>query len=210
MGHASDQRQAYSSALLEVGAYAPTLCEGWTAYDLASHSWVRERNVASLLGIASKRFEKVTEDAMAAAREKLSFVEMATRLRETPRTPLTLLPATDDLVNATEFLVHTEDVRRASGLPRRPIDASFEDALWKRLPVMGRLLFAKAPVGVLLERSDADAPPVRVKAGESTVTIVGRPSELTLFAFGRQRAADVRLIGEDAWVKALQRAKLGA
>lgn len=210
MGFATDQRHAFSDALLQVGADAPTLCVGWTAYDLASHCWVRERSVKALLGIGSKRFEHLAEAEMARAREQYGFVELASRLRDTPRTPVTLIPGGDDLVNAVEYLIHTEDVRRANGLPRRDIDPAFEDVLWRRLPMLGRVFFGKAPVGVLLERSDADAPPARVKAGASTVTLIGCPSELILFAFGRQSAADVRLIGEPDAVDALRRANLGA
>jgi len=210
MGYATDQRQAFSDSLLEVDADAPTLCSGWTAYDLASHCWVRERRFKALLGIGAKRFEHLAEAEMARAREQYGYVELASRLRDTPRTPITLLPGGDDLVNAVEYLVHTEDVRRANALPRRVIDAGFEDVLWRRLPLMGRMFFAKAPVGVLLERSDADAPPVRAKAGASTVTVIGRPSELILFAFGRQGAADVKLVGEPSSVDVLKRTKLGA
>jgi uncharacterized protein (TIGR03085 family) len=210
MGYATEQRQAFSDALLEVDAGAPTLCAGWTAYDLAAHCWVRERRVKALLGIGSKRFEHLAEAEMARAREQYGYVELASRLRETPRTPITLIPGGDDSVNSVEYLIHTEDVRRANALPRRVIDAGFEEVLWRRLPLMGRMFFAKAPDGVLLERSDADAPLVRAKAGESTVTIIGRPSELVLFAFGRQSAADVRLVGEPSSMDALKRAKLGA
>lgn len=210
MGFATEQRHAFSDALLEVGADAPTLCSGWTAYDLAAHCWVRERRVKALLGIGSPRFEHLADAEMARAREQYGFVEIASRLRDTPRTPVTLLPGGDDLVNGIEYLIHTEDVRRANGLPRRPIDAALEEVLWRRLPAMGRMFFGRAPVGVLLERTDADAPPVRAKSGASTVTVIGRPSELILFAFGRQSAADVRLIGEPTSVDALKRAKLGA
>lgn len=210
MGYAADQRLAFSSALLEVGPDAPTLCEGWTAYDLAAHCWVRERSGKALLGIGSKRFEHLATREMAAAKERMGFVELATKLRETPRTPVTLVPGGDEAVNAAEYFIHTEDVRRANGLPRREIPDGYEVVLWRRLPLMGKLMLRKAPVGVRLEWAGSDAEPLRVKAGASTVTIVGLPSEILLFAFGRQDAADVQLIGEDASVRALREAKLGA
>ena len=210
MGYATEQRQAFSDALLEAGASAPTLCEGWSAYDLAAHCWVRERRPKALLGIASKRVAHLAEAEMAAAKESMGFVEMATKLRERPTTPLTLLPGGDDLVNAAEYLIHTEDVRRANGMDRREIAPGLQVLLWRRLPLMGRALLAKAPVGVRLEWVGTDAEPIRAKAGASTVTIAGVPSEILLYLFGRKDAADVQLIGEEASVVALRRTKLGA
>ncbi len=37
MSHAADERQVLADALLEAGPEASTLCEGWTAHDLAAH-----------------------------------------------------------------------------------------------------------------------------------------------------------------------------
>ncbi len=203
MRYALQQRRALSDALLEVGPSAPTLCEGWTAHDLAAHCWVREHHPQALLGIASKRFEHLAADAMERTKQRYGFVELATRLASTPRTPITLVPALDEAVNTTEFLIHTEDVRRANGLPKRLLEPGLEQALWQRLGLIGRMLFARSPVGVVLEASGTDDVPVRVKAGASTVTLVGRPEELLLFAFGREKHADVRLIGDQPSVDAL-------
>jgi hypothetical protein len=40
---ARSERHALCDLLTEVGADAPTLCEGWNAFDLAAHLVVRER-----------------------------------------------------------------------------------------------------------------------------------------------------------------------
>nr|NLI50136.1 TIGR03085 family protein [Propionibacterium sp.] len=210
MRHAPLQRRAFSDALLEVGPSAPTLCEGWTAHDLAAHCWVREHNPTALLGIASKRFEHLAEGEMAKVKQRMGFVELATRLADTPRTPITLVPAADEAVNTVEYLIHTEDVRRANGLPKRLVPPDLEVALWRRLGLVGRLLFRGGDVGVVLEQAGSDAAPLRVKAGSATVTLVGRPSELLLFAFGREQHADVRLVGEQRAIDALLAAKRGA
>jgi uncharacterized protein (TIGR03085 family) len=210
MRYAPLQRRAFSDALLEVGPSAPTLCEGWTAHDLAAHCWVRERSPKALLGIASKRFEHLAEDEMAKVKARWGFVELATRLADTPRTPITWVPAADEAVNTTEYLIHTEDVRRANGLPKRLIEPGLEVVLWKRLGLIARMMFAGSPVGVVLESVGTDAAPLRVKAGTSTVTLVGRPEELLLFAFGREKHADVRLVGDQTAVDALLAAKRGA
>lgn len=210
MGLASGQRHTFSDALLEVGPDAPTLCAGWTAYDLAAHCWVRERSLPALVGIGVPGLGKLAEDAMARAKASHPFPDLARRLAATPPTPVTIVPGGDDAVNLAEYLIHTEDVRRANGLPLRPIEPRVEEALWRRLPLVGRALFAGSPVGVALERTDASAPPLRVKAGDTIVTLSGRPSELLLFAFGREAHADVRPIGEPDAVQRLLATKRGA
>lgn len=206
MRHATAQRRALSDSLLEVGAGAPTLCDGWTAYDLAAHCWVRERSPRALLGIGLKRYEHLAEREMAKAKERMGFIELATRLRDRPITPITLVPGGDDLVNSVEYLIHTEDVRRANELPRRAIDPALANRIWRRLPLLGRALFASSPVGVRLER-EGTTETARVRPGSSTVTLVGRPEELLLFAFGRERATDVRVIGDDRSVEAFATAE---
>ena len=210
MRHAPEQRRDFSEALLEVGPTAPPLCEGWPAHDLAAHCWVRERSPRALLGIAAKRFEHLAEDEMARTRRRLGLVELATRPGAAPRPPIPPLPAADEAINTTEYFIHTEDVRRANRLPRRLVPPDLELALWARLGLIGRVLFAGSPVGVVLEQADSDAAPRRVKPGASTVTLVGRPSELLLFAFGRDGHADVRLVGEQRSIDALLAAERGA
>lgn len=208
MSFARTQRVALSEALLSVPPGAPTLCEGWTAHDLAAHVWVRERRPAAALGIVAGPFAELTERAMADVKASRPYPELARALRETPRTPATLLPLTDDLVNAVEFLVHTEDVRRPNHLPARLLARDFEDWLWTRLPLLGRGLFRRAATGLALER-EVDGATVRVRPGATTVTIVGRPSEIVLFAFGRTADARVRLVGPDADVAALRAGQTG-
>src|SRR4051794_3277466 len=45
------ERAALAGAMLELGADAPTLCEGWTNYDMAAHVVVREHKVIASIGI---------------------------------------------------------------------------------------------------------------------------------------------------------------
>lgn len=208
MSFARTQRVALSEALLSVPAGAPTLCAGWTAHDLAAHVWVRERQPTAALGIVTDRFAAATEQAMAEVKASRPYPELARALRETPRTPATLLGTTDDLANAVEFLVHTEDVRRPNRLPARLLARDFEEWLWKRLPLLGRGMFRKAATGLALER-ELDGSTVRVRPGATCVTIVGRPSEIVLFAFGRTADARVRLVGPDAEVAALRAGQTG-
>ena len=64
---------------------------------------------------------------------------------------------------------------------------------------MSRALFRRSPVGIVLERSDVPgAEQIRAMPGNPTVTLVGPPSELMLYAHGRLAVARVRAIGDEA------------
>ncbi|MDQ1699352.1 MAG: hypothetical protein QOG34_1215, partial [Frankiaceae bacterium] len=50
-GRAAAERAALADALTTVGPDAPTLCEGWTAADLAAHVYVREHRPDATAGV---------------------------------------------------------------------------------------------------------------------------------------------------------------
>jgi uncharacterized protein (TIGR03085 family) len=101
----------------------------------------------------------------------------------------------DEAANTVEFYVHTEDVRRAQpDWTPRDLDRVFEDALWSRLEKAARLLGRKAPVGLVLRRTDGQT--AVAHRGTPVVTVTGEPGELTMFAFGRQDVARVELEGD--------------
>lgn len=203
MGFAANERAAFCDAALAVGPAGATLCEGWTVADLVAHVWTRENDLWAMPGIVLPAFAGVTQRRNDAALDRWGFVGLVNLVASgpNPRSPYGW-PGMDDRANTIEFFVHTEDIRRPGALPRRPTERAFEDELWQRLPGIARLFFRKAGTGVRLERSDAPGQ-IRARGGRVTVTIVGMPSELVLFAFGRTRDADVRLIGPDAAVAAL-------
>ena len=73
-----------------------------------------------------------------------------------PRLSVMALPGMDERVNAVEFFVHHEDVRRAAdGWEPRALGSGESDMLWDRLR-MARFMLRKAPVGVELARDDVD------------------------------------------------------
>jgi uncharacterized protein (TIGR03085 family) len=111
----------------------------------------------------------------------------------------------DDAVNTVEMFVHTEDVRRANGMPVRACAADLEAALWRRLSRQARLMFRRARASVTLTADGFD--PVTVGKGGPAVALAGRPGELLLFAFNRKEQADVTLTGPGA--DALRSARLG-
>lgn len=199
---AQAERRAICDLLLAVGPTAPTLCEGWDAHDLACHLWIRENQPLGAAGIVLAPLAGVTARRMAAVRQRWPYHELVDRIAGGPPTvSLFAVPGVDAQANGVEYFVHHEDVRRAGASPLapRPLPAEHEAQLWRRAVGMGRLVFRTVPVGLVLERTDvpvghADRE-ARLRPGDHTVTVRGRPGELVLYAFGRARAV-VTLIGE--------------
>ncbi|WP_030020932.1 TIGR03085 family metal-binding protein [Streptomyces monomycini] len=202
--HAKRERLLLADLLESAGSEAPTLCEGWTARDLAAHVVVRERRADAAGGLLLKplasRLERVQREFAAKP-----FDELLQLIRTGPPklSPFSLKQI-DEASNTVEFFVHSEDVRRAqTDWTPRELDPVFSDALWSRLEKMARLLGRKSPVGLVLRRPDGRT--AVAHRGTPVVTATGEPGELLLFTFGRQTVADVRLDGDkDAVAKVLE------
>ncbi|HET9075614.1 MAG TPA: TIGR03085 family metal-binding protein [Acidimicrobiales bacterium] len=204
--YARNERQALADLLTEVGPDAPTLCEGWSAADLAAHLVIRERRPDAAAGILIKPLAGYTSHVQDGVRGR-PWPELVDTVRSGPPFPLRL-NAVDEAVNTVEYFVHLEDVRRAGpGWEPRWLDPGFEQALWSRLKTMARVLFRRSPVGVTLAAPGYGE--VAAKAGEPRVTLTGPPGELLLFAFGRQAATRVETAGDPAAVTRLRQASLG-
>ncbi|MBK8462975.1 MAG: TIGR03085 family protein [Nigerium sp.] len=197
MGFAKQERTALCNALEAAGPDAPTLCEGWMTHDLAAHIWVRENDPSALPGMVLDVLADVTAARMQATKRRWTYDELIRQVRRGPR-PISVfaLPVLDESANTAEFFVHTEDVRRPAGLAPRETTHDFENAIAKSLNTLAKPLFRGAPCGIVLERTDRPQR-LRAKPGATTVTVIGKPSELLLFAFGRRADADVRLVGDD-------------
>lgn len=103
-----------------------------------------------------------------------------------------------------EWFVHHEDVRRANGeLPR--LDDDLDEALWAALARWGKILTRKADVGVELVAHDGRSR--RVKDGEESVVLRGRPGELMLALFGRESASTLE--GSEIAVAAYHASTIG-
>ena len=192
----------------EVGPDAPTLCEGWSARDLAAHLVVRETRPDAAAGIlvkaASAHGDRVR--ARVGARPWSSLVDDVRS--GPPRLSPMRVPAVDDLTNTIEFFVHLEDVRRAR--PDRPIVAlepAVDDALFHTLRRGARLLARKSPVGLVLAVTGRD--PITAKSAEPTVTIRGSVGEIVLFLYGRSTVARVEFDGEPEAIERLKNTKFG-
>ncbi|MEU3418526.1 TIGR03085 family metal-binding protein [Streptomyces murinus] len=192
---AKRERLLFADLLETMGPDAPTLCEGWRTRDLAAHVIVRERRPDAAGGALIKqlapRLEKVTAEYTAKPYEELIQLIRTGPPRFSPFQ----VKQVDEAANTVEFYVHTEDVRRAQpDWSARELDPVFQDALWSRLERTARLLGRGVPTGLVLRRPDGQT--VVAHKGVPVVTATGEPSELLLFAFGRDRAARVELEGE--------------
>lgn len=214
MTFAKSERVELCDLLDTVGPSAPTLCEGWDTHDLAAHLWIRETDPVGVTGMLARPLSGLLDRRMADTKHRWEFGELVNRIRRGPaRFSVFAFPGVDEPANTTEFFVHHEDVRRAGRAQQSPreLDEDVEDWMWRRLKLLGRAFFRRVPVGVVLERagaSDADPDTIRAVGGSPIVTLVGRPSELLLYAHGRRDVADVRIVGEPESVKLLDKADL--
>ncbi|KWW99843.1 TIGR03085 family protein [Carbonactinospora thermoautotrophica] len=189
------ERVALCDLLEQLGPDAPTLCEGWTTYDLAAHLVARERRPDSGPGLLFKPLAGWTEKVRQQQKDH-PYPQLLHLIRSGPPpwSPFGMLPSIDAVANTVEFLVHHEDVRRAQpGWEPRDLEPAFEEVLWQRLRGAARLLFRGVPVGVILHWPDGRTATVRT--GSPVVELTGKPSELLLYASGRRAHARVELAG---------------
>lgn len=204
--YAHTERSALADLFDEVGPDAPTLCGTWTTADLAAHLVARERRPDGAIGILVAPFSRHAERVRLGIRNGRRWPDLVETVRSGPPLPLRPLDAT---INTVEYFVHHEDVRRVPGIDWHPrsLDPAEEAILWSRLGLMGRFLWRGSPVGVDLV--SANHGQTQAKKGDDTVTLSGPPSELLLFAFGRQAQARVGLEGDKVSVERLTSASLG-
>ncbi|MFD9224515.1 TIGR03085 family metal-binding protein [Streptomyces sp. NPDC060064] len=206
--HARRERLLLADLLETAGPEAPTLCDGWNTRQLAAHVVVRERRVDAAGGIVLSALKSRLDRVQAEFAEK-PYEELIQLIRTgPPRMSPYAIKQIDEAANTVEFFVHAEDVRRArpDWTPREP-DRIFENVLWSRLEKASRLLGRRSPVGLVLRRSNGQT--AVGHRGTPVVTVTGEPSELTIFMFGRQEAAQVDLEGDKDAITRLHEAKLG-
>lgn len=191
-----DERASMSDLFDETGPDASTMCEGWTTRDLLAHLLVRERRPDAAGGILIPALAKRTEKVQNQIAQK-PYADMIEQFRSGP--PMWspwALPVLGDKANLGEFFVHHEDIRRAQpDWQPRDADHDRDDALWKLLKLMGRVLFRQSPVGVVLR--SANRADIVAKKDAPGVVLVGEPGEIVLYGFGRP-ADKVRLVTQGA------------
>ncbi|MFF5251634.1 TIGR03085 family metal-binding protein [Streptomyces leeuwenhoekii] len=203
---AKRERLLLADLLETAGPDAPTLCEGWRTRDLAAHVVVRERRPDAAGGTLIRQLATRLDRVMDEYRAK-PYEELVQLIRTgPPRFSPFSLKQVDEAANTVEFYVHTEDVRRAQpDWTPRDLDPVFQDALWSRLERTARLVGRGIPTGLVLRRPNGQT--AVAHRGTPVVTATGEPSELLLFAFGRQNAAKVDLDGEKDAIARLRETK---
>src|SRR5262245_47287331 len=184
--HARSERSALADLLDTVGAETPTLCAGWNAADLAAHLVVREGDLLGAPGIMIGPLAGRTRTAMDNLISRLGYAGLVDRFRHgPPRWSPARIGAVDEAINAAEFYVHHDDVRRAQpDWQPRELSPAFEDFMWSRVTRAGRFLLRRTAVGILVAKPDGTT--ARVRSGEPAAVMSGKPSEIALYLFGRK------------------------
>ncbi len=203
------ERDQLAALLDELGPDAPTLLAPWTTRDLVSHLVLREHDPVAAPGLvipgAWGRFAERRREALA----RSDYAQLVATVRSGPPPGFFRLPWVRRLPNLNEFFVHHEDVRRANGLDPRTNSSEMEAALWRNVRFVPWLL-ARRLRGTGLEIEwIGTGEVVRIRRGDSAARLVGLPSELLLYLFGRGRAAQVQVIGRADAVKAVERSRFG-
>ena len=199
--YAVAERFDFADTLAHTKPDAPTLCDPWTAAQLAAHVILRERTLlqaVNLLPVEAAR--RWSSDRIIGYAEKVPYNELVRRVHDgPPRWSPLAVPAVIERVNLLEYVVHHEDVRRAGPqpLPARDVPADRRAAIWSQLRSAARLTLRQAPVGVVLIDPNGDRVVARRPVGGQSVVVRGDPVELTLMAFGRQRVAAVDYSGDE-------------
>jgi uncharacterized protein (TIGR03085 family) len=205
---ARTERSSLADLLDDIGPDQPTLCEGWQTRDLAAHVVVRDRRPDAAVGVLIKRFAGHT-DRIRNAAAKQPWDVLIGQLRTPPRVSLAGVPALDRVTNTSELFVHHEDVRR--GQPDwtpRSLDPGLADALRAQLGMTAKMSLRRFPAKITIN-IPGYGEPIITGAGGPELDVSGEPGELTMFLFGRQRAARVNIVGPDDLVNQLQSKKLG-
>lgn len=178
----------------ELGPDAPTLCEGWTTFDLATHLVVRERNPLASPGILVPALAGLADRGMAHEKRR-GYAAVVDRVRNGPPLGPFAVPGLREQINLVEYAVHHEDVRRANGMAARTDIDDLQDALWPLLRRLARFAIRGVPAGVGIELVRPGGPTAKVRSGPRVARVAGEPLEVLLWAYGRGEHADVELSG---------------
>lgn len=203
------QRQTLCDLFDKVGPDAPTLCEGWTARDLAAHLATRDRRPDAVPGIGVKALAGWTERVQRGYAER-PYPEVVDLVRfGPPAYAVTRLEAVAERVNLAEYFIHTEDVLRAQTPTQHAlVPDELAERLWALLPALGRMTLLRAKVAVRAAWPGHGEVTLR-KGRDEGVTLTGRPGDLVLLLSGRRQAADVTVEGAPDAVAAFEATPLG-
>jgi uncharacterized protein (TIGR03085 family) len=211
MGWAQTEKKALVETLRRADPDAATLCAGWNTRRLLAHLVQREQDPRGGLGDALLRAEPGRERYLGRLADGAASPEgyaalLARFLAGPPRwSPMSWA---SEQLNLLEYVIHHEDVRRAGSTSPGPrvLPEHERQRIWQPLPLLARLRYRSAPVGVVL--AGLGGPRATVKSGAPAVTLTGEPVELALYTSGRRSVAHVQVSGPpeavarfQAWVE---------
>jgi uncharacterized protein (TIGR03085 family) len=204
---ATRERHRFADELSAVGPDVATLCEGWTARDLAAHVVLRDRRPDAAAGVIVGALSGYTEKVQRGIADQ-EWAELVQLVREPPVWSPARIDKVDRVINTTEFFVHLEDLRRAQpDWQPRDLDTDLVDDLRSAFGRVAKTFTRKAPVGVTYVPDGGT--PIVAKDAEPMVTVSGPVPELVLFVFGRQAHARVDLAGPEVAIEQLRTASFG-
>ena len=208
--HAQSERLLLCDELDRLGPDQPTLCEGWETRDLAAHLLVREHRPDLTAG----RFVPVLAGHLEKEQGKIAhgdYTALVDRVRRgAPVWNPMAHPKVDEVTNLIEFFVPHEDARRAQpGCEPRELSPQLSGKLWSALKRSSRLMFRKAPTGIVLIAEGQGRYAAKLPDEHGTVVLRGTPAELVLYAYGRKSVARVEFEGDADDIAALQKTDLG-
>ncbi|MFT3888196.1 MAG: maleylpyruvate isomerase family mycothiol-dependent enzyme [Arachnia sp.] len=186
-------RDAFVATARLLDPAAPTLCAGWTARDLLGHLLVLRHDPVAWPGIALPALAGLTARRMAAA-TAVGYEAALDRLASGSvwLPPVFETPTSRWGHHVGEYIVHTEDLRRANGLPSVEVSGETADALWRRALVAARQLHARASGGIAVTRTDTGETAI-VLDRSPLVRVSGLPLELLVWAHRGAAHAQVAL-----------------
>lgn len=196
---ANVERRHLAALLRRVGPDAPTLCEGWNARDLAVHLVIRDGRPDAAVGIFAPKLPVLGSHLKTVENKynDMPWEELVDLVERPPLHSPGRWSPVDKRMNTGEFFVHHEDVRRAQ--PQwhaRQLLHDEQKDLWNILKLMGPAMLRKESNSVVLLANGFGAVRGGKRSARHVDLVRGEPSELLLWAFGRQEQADVDITQE--------------
>ena len=181
-------RRHLADLLVAVGPDAPTMCEGWTARDLAAHLVIRERRPDALPGIFVPALAGYTERVQN-AQAAIDFPELVELVRRKP--PIwhpARLAAVDQKMNLMEYAIHAEDIRQANpGADLPPMPEEVRSDAWSALGFFAGMTMSGSPVAVVASCPGRRDVTLVDEGGRRSgrVTATAEPGPMLMFVSGR-------------------------
>jgi uncharacterized protein (TIGR03085 family) len=207
MGWAQTEKRALVETLRRADPEADTLCAGWNTRRLLAHLVQREQDPRGSLGDALLRAKPGQERYLGRLADRAATPEgyaalLARFVAGPPRwSPMSWA---SEQLNLLEYVIHHEDVRRGGPTSPGPrvLPERERQRIWQPLPLLARLRYRSAPVGVVLAQLGGAR--ATAKSGARAVTLTGEPVELALYTSGRRSAAQVQVSGPPEAVQRFQ------